>query len=327
MRRRGVLALGASLGGAMVAAGAAAQDRYPDRPVRLLIGFAPGGPTDIVARRFAERLSAEIGQSVVVENRTGANGSIAAVETMRARPDGYTLLLTTPSAHAIHPLLSRQREYDPVSDFTPISLVATAPTVFAVNPSFPARTLSELVEVVRANPGRFSVGTGGNATITYFGLVLFLQQAGGLQLTPVAYRGAGPAVQDAIAGHVHMVVDTFAPMIEHHRARRLRIMGVLAERRSELAPDVSTAVEIGLTHAVANTYNALLGPPGLPRGVVEALNRATQRITLDGEFRAFLRNIAAEPGAPMTPEQVGAYIRGEYERWTPVVRASGIVLE
>jgi tripartite-type tricarboxylate transporter receptor subunit TctC len=323
MRRRHILALPA----AMLPLPALAQDRYPDRPIRLLIGFAPGGPTDIVARRFAERLSTELGQPVAVENRTGANGSIAAVETMRARPDGHTLLITTPSAHAIHPLLSRVRDYDPVNDFAPAGLVATAPTVFSVNPSFPARTLSEFVEVVRANPGRFSIGTGGNATITYFGFVLFAQQAGGLQVTPVAYRGAGPAVQDAIAGHVQMAVDTFAPMIEPHRAGRLRIMGVLAERRSEIAPEVSTAVEIGLTGAVANTYNALLAPPGTPRPVIDALNRATLRIVADNDFRAFLRNIAAEPAAPMTPEQVKAYIAGELARWTPVVRASGIVLE
>jgi tripartite-type tricarboxylate transporter receptor subunit TctC len=306
---------------------AEAQDRYPDRPLRLLIGFAPGGPTDIVARRFAERLAGELGQPVIVENRTGASGSIAAIETMRARPDGYTLLLTTPSAHAIHPLLAARREYDPVTDFTPIGMVATAPSVFAVHPAFPARTLRELVDVLRANPGRYTVGTGGNATITYFGMALFLRLAGDLQVTPVAYRGAGPAVQDCIAGHVDMVVDTFAPMIEQHRAGRLRIMAVLAERRSAIAPDVSTAVEIGIADAVANTYNALLAPPGTPVTVVEALNRATIRITALPEFRAFLGSLAAEPAEPLTPAETQAHIRRELERWTPIARASGMVIE
>ena len=325
MRRRGLMATGFALAGA--ARAARAQDRFPDRPLRLVVGFAPGGPTDIVGRRFAERLGAVLGQPVVVENRSGASGSVGAIEVARARPDGYTLLLTTPSAHAIFPQIAVRPGYDPLADFTPIGLVAIAPVVFAAHPSFPARDLPAMMDLVRARPGAFSFGSGGAGTITHFGMELFMRQAGGLRLEHVPYRGAGPAVQDCVAGHIPLVVDTFAPMIEHHRTGRLRILAVLAEQRSAVAPDVPTAVEHGVPGAVANTYNALVGPAGMAEATVAALGRATREATETDEFRTFLRAISAEPVSGMTPERTAAYIRSEYAKWTPIIQASGLRIE
>jgi tripartite-type tricarboxylate transporter receptor subunit TctC len=325
MRRRNLIATGLAFAGA--ATGARAQERFPDRPLRLVIGFSPGGPTDIVGRRFAEMLGAKLGQSVVVENRSGASGSVGAIEVARARPDGYTLLLTTPSAHAIFPQIAVRPGYDPLADFSPIGLVTIAPVVFAAHPSFPARDLPAMMDLVRARPGAFSFGSGGAGTITHFGMELFMSRAGGLQMVHVPYRGAGPAVQDCVAGHIPLVVDTFAPMIEHHRAGRLRILAVLAEQRSAVAPDVPTAVEHGVPGAIANTYNALLGPAGMAEASVATLGHATRQATENDEFRAFLRAISAEPVSGMTPDRTAAYIRGEYAKWTPIIQASGLRIE
>jgi len=325
MRRRGLMANVLALAGA--ASGARAQERFPDRPLRLVVGFAPGGPTDIVGRRFAEKLGAVLGQPVVVENRSGASGSVGAIEVARSRPDGYTLLLTTPSAHATFPQIAVRPGYDALGDFSPIGLVTIAPVVFAAHPSFPARSLPEMMDLVRARPGAFSFGSGGAGTITHFGMELFMRQAGGLQLVHVPYRGAGPAVQDCVAGHIPLVVDTFAPMIEHHRAGRLRILAVLAEQRSTVAPDVPAPAEHGVPGAVANTYNALLGPAGMMEATVAALSLATRQATENDEFRAFLRAISAEPVSGMTPERTATYIRSEYAKWTPIIQASGLRIE
>ncbi|WP_169579894.1 Bug family tripartite tricarboxylate transporter substrate binding protein [Rubritepida flocculans] len=329
MQRRGLVGLGAWLAtGAMAAMrGGAAQEHFPSRPIRMVIGFAPGGPTDVVARRLAEQLGSELGQPVVVENRTGGTGSIAAIDVARARPDGYTLLLTTPSAHAIFPQIVEKPGYDPLNDFAAIGLVALAPVAIAAHPSFPARTVPELIALIRDNPGRFSYASGGAGAITHLGMELFLRQAGGLKLVHIPYRGDGPAVQDCVAGHVPLFVGILAPMIEHHRAGRLRILATLTEQRSEVTPDVATAVEHGVPDAVANTYNALLAPAGTPAPLIGRLNAALRRATETAEFRAFLRSISAEPVSGTTPEHTAAYIRSEYARWTPVIRASGLRIE
>ena len=324
--RRGVLGLAALAAGAVPFGGARAAG-FPERPVRVLVGYAAGGPTDLYARRLAEGLGAALGLPVVVENRPGASGTVAGADVARARPDGYTLLVTASSAHAVYPQLVARPPYDPVADFAGIGVITVSPTVIAVHPSVPADSLAALLGMVRAAPGRYAYGTGGAGSVMQLGMELLLREAGGLRMEHIPYRGAGPAVQDCIAGHVPVVVDTFAPMLAHHRDGRLRILCVMSERRSAMAPEVPTAIEAGVPGAVANTYAAFLAPAGTPADVLARLNGAMRAVTQTDEFRAFLRGLSAEPVPDPAPAATMEFIRAEYDKWTPVIRALGLRIE
>ena len=307
---------------------AAAQPRFPDRPLRLVIGFAAGGPTDVVARRLADRLGAVLGQPVVVENKAGASGTIAAGEVARARPDGTTLMLATSSSHAIAVTLMRTPNFDPLADFAPIALIGEVPMVMAVNPGFAAQSLPALVELLRRDPpGSISYASSGVGGIAHFTSELFMRQAGGVQMTQIPYRGAGPALQDLLAGHVPIYVDTFATTLEHHHAGRLRIIANFSRQRAAAAPDVPTAIESGIPGMVANTYNALLAPSGTPTLILRTLFEATREVARDPIFQAFLRGVSVEPLPDSTPDSTADYMRSELEKWRPIIRATGMTMD
>jgi len=300
---------------------------FPERPVRLLVGFTPGGQTDIFARGLAERLGAELGQPVVIENRPGAGSSVAVSEVARARPDGHTLMFINPSGFAIHPQVAARPSYDPLKDLAPVAMVANTPVTVVAGPGFTGGDVRELIAQARANPGGLTYGSAGAGTVTQLGMELFLQKAGGLQLVHVPYRGAALVAQDLLAGRIPLMVDAFATMVEQHRSGTVRMLCVLAQERAAAAPDVPTAIESGVPDAIADVYNAVVAPAATPAPAIETLNAAIRRVTASDSYRAFLANYGAAAGGPMTAAEVTTYLHNDFRRWTPVIRATGLRIE
>lgn len=329
MIRRSLL-ITATLGAAAARpwSAAFAQASFPDRPIRLVIGFSAGGPTDIVARRLADRMGSVLGQPVVVENRSGASGTIASAEVARARPDGYTLMLATSSSHAIAATLMRRPTFDPIADFAPIALIGEVPMVMAVNPTFEAQSLPDLLALLRRAPrGSINYASSGAGGIAHFTAELLMRQAGGVLMTQVPYRGAGPALQDLLAGHVPIYIDTFATTLSHYHEGRLRIIANFSRNRSSAAPDVPTAIELGVPDMVANTFNVLLAPTGTPQAIIETLQAAVRRVVAEPDFQAFLRSVSVEPVLDSTPASTTAYMQHELDKWRPIIQATGMTME
>jgi len=331
IRRR--LALGLAASPAALALGpigrdALAQARWPERPLRLIVPFAPGGETDFVGRTWANRVGAHLGHTVVVDNRPGAGGAIGATEAARAKPDGYTLLSGTTTTHVINPAAMQKSSYDPQRDFVPVTLVSSSPTCVMVNPSIPARTLKELVAFVRANQKQLSYGSPGAGSINHLAGELFKQQVGAPDLQHVPYKGAGPGVQDLIAGHIPMFMGIFgAQPLAQHRAGRLRILAVFGERRLKAAPDLPTAVEQGLPNMVTSIFHGVFAPAGTPAPVIGALHAATQKAWAEGLLQKDLETVGGTPGVDSTPESVARLIRDEVARWTPIVKSIGLKID
>lgn len=327
MKRRTLLSgLAVSASGAM-AIPAHAQDRYPERPIRLVVAFSAGGPTDLMARRLAERIGAQLGQPVVVENKTGAAGTIGAAEVARARADGYTLIVAVSSSHAIAATLMRRPTFDPVKDYSGVAVIGTVPMALAVHPSFPARNLQEFLQVVRGAPEGFNYGTSGAGGIAHLSGELFMREAPGIKLTPVHYRGASAALQDLLANNVSIVMDTMASIAEPYRGGQVRILATFAEQRSPYLPDLPTAREQGMPGVISNTYNAVLAPVGTPAPVLATLNGAVRTALADPAMRAFMASNLLDPFPDPTPERTMAFIRSELEKWRPVVQATGLSME
>ena len=305
---------------------ARAQPRYPSRPLRLIVPFAPGGATDLFARKFAERAAANFGQPVVVENRGGAGGIIGSAEVARAAPDGYTALFGTASTHGVNPTMMVNPTYDALRDYAHVAIVGTAPLVIAVHPAFPARNLREMVEAVRARPGQYAYSTAGVGTITHLAFESLKQQQG-LDVAHLAYRGSSPALTDVLAGNVPLFLETFGPLIPHHRAGRIRIIAVLAASRSAVMPDIPTAAEVGIANMEFGTFNVLCLPAATPQAAVVALNAATNATMRNEQLRQELLDLAIEAVADSTPETARTYVQREIEKWAPLVRASGAKIE
>jgi len=300
-----------------------AQPRYPERPVRVVIPFAPGGNTDLLGRRFAARLSPLLGQNLVVDNRGGAGGNIGAAEVARAKPDGYTLLIGTSSTHALNPLTFDNMPYDPVKDFAPVSVLGISHMVIAVHPTI-ARTLPELVGRVKAQPGKFSYGSSGLRTNVHLTGELFVRQAGGLDLLHVPYKGGGQAVQETIAGQIPVVITAVSSATPYHRGGRLRILAVFSEARSKALPEVPTAIESGIPGMLSSSLNVLFAPAHTPRAVIDQLHHATTRVAADAAFQADLDTLGMDPVPDATPERTLQLLKDEIARWTPVVLAAGM---
>lgn len=327
MKRRTLLrGLAGSAGGAM-AIPALAQDRYPDRPIRLVVAFTAGGPTDLMARRVAERIGEPLGQPVVVENKTGAAGTIGAAEVARAKPDGYTLIVAVSSSHAIAATLMRRPTFDPVKDYSGVAVLGTVPMALAVHPSFPAANLQEFLQVARNAPDGLNYGTSGAGGIAHLSGELFQREAHGTKLTPVHYRGASAALQDLLARNIPMVMDTMASIAEPYRSGQVRILATFAEQRSPYLPDLPTAREQGLPGVVSNTYNAILAPAGTPAPVLATLNGAVRTALADPSMRAFMASNLLDPYPDPTPARTMEFIRSELEKWRPVVQATGLSME
>ncbi len=312
-------------GGILVAAGAAwSQGAAVDRPVRLIVPFAPGGINDTVARPLAERMRSMLG-NVVVENRAGAGGTIGAAVVARAEPDGSTLLLGSAATHIVGPLVTTAPGYDPVKDFTPIGIIAVSGLAIAVHPSLPVKNLQAFVTFARGRPDQLSYASAGAGSATHLGAELFKSLAKLPSLSHVPYRGGGPATADLLAGHVPVgVLNISGQMIESHRAGRLRILAVTTAKRAASAPEISTAIESGLPDMVALNFSGLFVPAATPATAVERLATAMRAAVADKAVMKLLVNSGLELSADDTPEKARRFIESEIGRWSPVIRSIGL---
>jgi tripartite-type tricarboxylate transporter receptor subunit TctC len=309
---------------ALLSSSALAQG-FPSKPIRMILAFPPGGPTDINARNFAQKLSEQMGQQVVVDNRAGAGGNIGAAEAAKAPADGYTIFYNT-SAIAIGPSLYSKVAYDPVKDFAPVALTATVPLVLAVNPSLPVKSVPELIAYARANPGRMNYASSGTGTITHLAAALFVVQMG-LQMQHVPYKGSAPGLVDVVSGQVQMMIDTINTVAPYVKDNRLRALAIAIPRRSALLPDVPTLAEAAnLPGFEMSAWQGLLVPAATPQEVVSRLNAEINKAVQNPDLRARLAAGGSEPLGG-TSAQYAAYIKSELARWAQVIKDSGAKAE
>jgi tripartite-type tricarboxylate transporter receptor subunit TctC len=325
MKRRQVIIAGASL----LAAPAIvrAQGKYPtERPIKLVVPFAAAGPTDIIGRKVAEKMSGLMGQTWVVDNKAGAAGSIGAVEAKNAKPDGYTLRFATSSTHAINPTAFVHPAYDAVKDFTPISSICVNPLVLVTHPSMP-NSVPGLVDLMKKNPGKYSYASSGNGSILHLATEYFKREVGGMDVVHVPYKGSGPALQDVMANNVAWMFETFSTTLQQHRAGKLRILAYAYPKRAPIAPEIPTMIEAGVKGYEAYTFNLILGPAGTPKAVVDVVDQASRKIMSDPDMGKFLDDIAAVPIPDTTPERTAKFIKDEIAKWAPVIKAAGVKIE
>jgi len=306
---------------------ASAQGRYPERPIRLIVPFAPGGATDVVGRLWGEKVKPALG-TVVIENKASGGGALGTTEVARAQPDGYTLLFGNTSTQVLLPVLMPKPPYDPVKDFTSIYILCVAPTVIVVHESVPAHTLRELIAYAKANPGKLSYGSAAAGTLTNLAGELFKQLIGATDIVHIPYKGSAPGVADLAAGHIPMMTPNIGgPLIDFHRAGKVRILAVAHDTRLSVAPDIPTAAEAGLPGMVASNFNGLFAPAGVPRPIVDLLAAETRKVMADAEFQKALAISGFEPTAASGPEAAERLIRDELARWTPIMKATNFKLE
>jgi tripartite-type tricarboxylate transporter receptor subunit TctC len=310
---------------ALTPAYALAQSRFPERPLRLVVPFAPGGVNDIIGRRYAQEMTKVLGQNVIVDNRAGASGAIGSSEVARAKPDGHVLLIANTTTHVINPISMTNLSYDALKDFAPIAVITVVPTGVAVHPSMPVRTLKQLVAFAKANPGKLSYGSAGTGSITNLTGELFKKVGGGLNIVHVPYKGAGPGLTDLVAGHIPMYTPTIsAAPLQYHKEGRIRMLAVCAEKRLQAAADIPTVIEAGMPELVVYAFNAILTTAGSPKAAVDQLHQATLKVMADGDFQNFLRQAGAEPVTDSSPEKTTRFLQAEIKRWTPVIRTMNI---
>jgi tripartite-type tricarboxylate transporter receptor subunit TctC len=299
-------------------------DSYPARAVRVVVGLAPGGATDIQARLLAQRLSAQFGRSFYVENRTGAGGTIAYAHVAKSPADGYTLLAVA-SGYSITPAVYSKLPYDPIRDFAPVSLVVQAPILLMTHPSLPVKSTRELVALARSRPGTLDAASAGFGTSNHLALELFKQLAG-VNITHVPYKGTGPALIDAVAGHVHMMFGNILSSLPYVRQGRLRALAVTGARRSAAVPELPTVAESGVPGYETTTWHGWLAPAGTPAAIV---NRMSAELASAVRSQTVLETLAADGGEPVgsTPERFREHLAAEIARWRKVVQAAGIRVE
>ena len=299
---------------------AQAQEAWPSRPVRFILPFPPGGGTDILGRLIAERLSASLGQPVVTENRGGAGGNVGAEAAARSAPDGYTIVLVAPSL-AISPTLYSKINYDPVKDFAPVSLVATVPNVMITQASLPVQNLQEFIAFAKAKPGALNFGSGGAGTSNHLAGELF-NIVTGAKLVHIPYKGVNLAMQDVLAGNVHLVFIGIPAAAPHIKTGRLRALALVAPQRSSALPEVPTVAEAGLRDFEVTTWYGVLAPAGTPKNVVTRLNAELVKIMHSPELKEKLAATGTDP-LTSTPEEFADYIKREIAKWGDVIRKAG----
>lgn len=305
------------------AALAQAQDYYPAKPVRIVVSFAAGGPTDQVARIMGAKLTDLLGQAFIVENRTGAGGNLGAADVAKAPPDGYTLLMATVSTHAINPGLYKKMPYDPLKDFAPVAQVGVTPCVLAVNPLLPVTDVKGLIALLKANPGKYSYGSSGMGSILHLCGEQFKTAAGGLQATHVPYRGSAPMMTDLVGGQIAMAFDALPTVLPQVQAGRIRAIGGGMATRARAMPDLPTLQEQGVSGFECYTWNAILAPAGSPPAVVSRLSGAIGRALEDPVVLKRLQDAGVDPTPGSSPEKLGEFMRSELAKWAPIIRASG----
>lgn len=298
----------------------AVAQNFPTKPIRIVVGLAPGGGTDIVARMVGQRLSAAIGQQVIIDNRSGASGNIAAEIVARSPADGYTLIVVTAS-HAINPSLFPKMSYDPIKDFSAVTQLTAQPYLFVVNPGVPAKSVKEFIALAKSRKGGLTYASSGSGLLGHLGMELLKTQAK-FEAVHIPYKGAGPALIDTIAGQVDAFFPTIISGLPQVKNGKVRVIGVTTLRRAVLLPDVPTVAEQGFPDYEVSGWYGLLAPAGTPGDVIGYLNAEVVKVLRSPEGRERLAAEGAE-GVGNTPEQFGAYMRSEMVKWGKVVRQSG----
>ena len=301
---------------------AAGAETYPNRPVRLLVGLVPGGGTDVMARIVASRWGDVLGQHIVVENRPGSGGLIAAETAARAPADGHTLLFGAISYNAIFASMYRKLPYDPVKDFAPISLVAKVPNVLIVNPKVPVRSVSEFIAHVKANPGKLSYGSSGNGSSLHLSMEMLKKQTG-LDITHVPYKGGAAAMVDLLAGQIQAMFDNLPGQIAYVKSGRTRALAVTTAQRNKHIPDVPTMIEAGVPGYEVTVWYGVFAPARVPKAIVAKLNADLVKTLRLPEIRDKMAEQGAEP-SPTTPEEFAAFQKAEVAKWAKVVKDAGV---
>ncbi len=328
MRRRDLLKFGmAALSAQALPRGAFGQAGYPDRPVRLIVPFPPGGAFDTIGRPWAERIKTHLG-TIVVENIGGAGGGVGAAQASRSRPDGYTLLLGGATTHITEALLKTKPTYDPLKDLEPISPIAVTAFAIAVHPSVPVKDLKELVAHVKANPGKMSYGSAGHGSLNHLTGELFKLKAGLSDFPHVPYRGAGPGLIDLLSGQIPALVPAMTNIVlEHHKAGKLRVLAVTHGKRLAAAPELPTAVEQGFPDLVAPNFIGIYAPAGVPKEIVERVSAANLKLLAEKSYQELLISGTFELEPPLSPAQYKRYVEDDMARWQPIVKAMNIKID
>jgi len=302
-----------------------AQSDYPNKPIRLIVGFAAGGISDVLARAIAIPVSKQLGQPVIVENKPGAGTTIAGDFTLKSPPDGYTLWLQDITTHAINNTLYPKLPYDSMKDFSFTAMIASTPLMLVVHPGTPATSVKELIGLLKASPGKYSYGSSGNGTIVHLAAEM-LKSAAGVEALHVPYKGSNPATAAILGGEVTFVFSTMPPALSSTKGGKLRALAVTTPKRSGAAPEVPTMIEAGLPNFEIVLYSGVLGPKGMDRALVRRINGEFAKAVQASEMRQVYQNIGADP-IVMTPEEFEAATAREITKLAPVVRASGAKLE
>ena len=298
-----------------------AQGTYPNKPIRLIVPFPPGGTTDILARSVGNELTKSLGQPVVVENRSGAAGNIGADAVAKSAPDGYTLLMGTVGTHGINSGLYAKMPYDAVKDFAPITIVAAVPNMLVLHPSVPAKTVKELIDLAKANPGKITFASSGAGTSIHLSGELFKTMAG-VDILHVPYKGSSPALTDLVGGQVNIMFDNMPSALPLVKGGRLRAIAVTTSKRSATMPDLPTMAEAGLPGFDASSWFGVLAPAGTPKDIINKLNAAIVKALGTPEMKDKLSSQGAEP-IGNTPEQFATHIQSELVKWAKVIKESG----
>jgi tripartite-type tricarboxylate transporter receptor subunit TctC len=302
-----------------------AQDAaYPDRPIKMLVGFGAGGSTDVAARIMAQKMSEILGQTILVENRTGASGMIAAEDVAKSPPDGYTLMMASQTVLAVAPKLNRKVTIDPIKDFTPVAYCGASPLVLVVNPAFPAHTTAEMIAMAKAEPGKIIFGTGGVGTTPHIASEMF-QYVAGIKMSHVPYRGEAGAINDLVAGQIPAMFANLSAITGQIQGGTVRALAVTSPKRAPSAPDIPTVAET-LPGFAADTWFGIVAPAGTPRAIIDKLNAAAQKALASDDTKKRYADVGmtstGEGGT--TPEQLDAYIKSEIAKWSKVIKDANI---
>jgi tripartite-type tricarboxylate transporter receptor subunit TctC len=307
---------------ALCAPAFASAQAFPSKPIRMIVPYAPGGATDVLARPIAQRLSEQVGQPVVVENRPGANATIGADHVAKSPPDGYTFFLGS-IVHYMVPFFSKNVPYDPVKDFTPLALVAVVPNILAVNPSLPIHSVKDLIDYAKKSGVKMHYGTTGTGSTHHLGGI-FLAQTAGIPLEHVPYKGGNPAIQDVLSGSIPLVILTATTVMPQVKNGKLRALGLIENRRFDVVPGVPTIGESLPGYAVPDTWFGVLGPAGMPRPVVERLNAELRKAVQAADVRQRIENIGMVPTGTAGVDEIAANVRSEVETIRKIVTAADI---
>jgi tripartite-type tricarboxylate transporter receptor subunit TctC len=314
---------GGLIAGLLVAA--QAQAAFPERPVTLVVPFAAGGSTDVVARVIAEKMSADLGQQVIVQNVAGAGGSLGASNVAKADPDGYTILMGTVATHALNPLILKNKPYDAEADFAPVSLLVLVPNVLVVNPELPAKSVEELLALLKAEPDKWSYASSGNGTPLHLSGELFKSMAG-VSMEHIPYKGSGPALNDVLGNQVSIMFDNLPSSSAHIKAGTLKALAVTTAERAPSFPDIPTMAEAGLPGYETYTWNALFAPKDTPKDVVDRLNAAAVKAMADPGVAERMKEFSATIVAS-SPDQLATHVKAEIAKWTPVVKDANVQMD